>query len=85
MRNLIESPRLGSVTLTRMQVLLARAAMSVDDLAKALGVHRVTAHQWCAGGKRPRVEKIRPIANALGASVEAVIDALDADRAAEKP
>lgn len=71
--------------MTAMERLLARAGLTVPKLAKALGVHRVTASQWIHGGKRPRTGKLRAIADALGVTVDAVIDALDADRASRDP
>lgn len=48
-----------------------------DDVADAVGVHRTTVYAWLSGHQEPRTTRYRAIAEAIGATVREVSDALE--------
>ncbi len=56
-----------------------RAGLSQQEVADAVGVSSMTISSWELGKQRPRNKRIVMIADALGVSTEAVMNALGTD------
>lgn len=53
-------------------------ALTQDQLAGKVGVNRITIASWENGGNQPRIQYIRPLAEALGVSFAEVYEAIEA-------
>lgn len=45
---------------------LNNSGLSQKELAKIIGVSAPTMHEWCAGKKTPRMDKVQKLANYFG-------------------
>lgn len=53
-----------------LNALMERRGVTQTDLCRALNVSPSTAHDWCAGRKIPRIDKIQKIADFLRVDME---------------
>lgn len=54
------------------------ACKTVDEAAEEMGVNRASIYKWETGKRCPNPSKISSIANVYGCSVEAVVEAYEA-------
>lgn len=57
---------------------LCRRRRRVGEIARELGVHRVTFQRWVSGAMRPHPRHIPVLAKALGVSQKRLLAALEA-------
>lgn len=64
------------------QLRAAREAtgLTQEQLAEAVGVSQEAVSQWENGGSYPRTQNVAPIARATGASLEALLLAIEKDQ-----
>jgi transcriptional regulator with XRE-family HTH domain len=60
-------------SVSRLRQLREHTGLSVRELARQIGEHHTNVSYWERTGHLPRSDVLRPIANALGVSVEEVI------------
>ncbi|OUQ16097.1 hypothetical protein B5E84_13025 [Lachnoclostridium sp. An14] len=58
----------------KLQIAMANACLSMDELAKKAGISRISLTQYSSGNTNPRTKTLGKIAKALGVSVESLID-----------
>jgi len=58
-----------------LEQLRIRAGLTQEQLAEKVGVNRITISNW-ENGTQPRIQFIRPLADALGVSTADVYDAI---------
>lgn len=60
---------MSSQLAANIQTLLKRKGMKARELADKMGVHESTLSLWMSGGRTPRVQNLRKIAEALEVEV----------------
>ena len=58
----------------RLEYILRMRGMSQSELARALGVNRVSVHQWVHGKTVPRLPMLQRIADVLNCQVSELIE-----------
>ena len=58
----------------RLDRMLRMKRMTQSDLARAVGVNRVSVHAWIHGKQMPRAQMIMKIADALGCTTSDLMD-----------
>lgn len=68
----------GGKGIKTLEQLRIAVALTQDQLAEKVGVTRVTVSSWENGASQPRIQYIRPLAEALGVSISEVYAAIEA-------
>lgn len=63
----------------KLQIAMANKCLNMDDLAKVVGISRVSLTKYLSGMRNPRTKTLGKIAKALDVPVEKLIDMEEGD------
>lgn len=63
----------------KLQIAMANKCLNMDDLAKVVGISRVSLTKYLSGTRNPRTKTLGKIAKALDVPVEKLIDMEEGD------